>query len=610
MSRSVFVDDTDSGIQYIGSWFADTGTQNNLGNFGPPYKSTLHGIKSDGSFSYNFQGTQVVITGTVQFPAPSGATSSNPSWATSANQQTFWFDYIQYTPSASANLGNSDLSITDTDSQISYGSGWQTHSPGQITSQTGSTVSFSFTGTSLTWVGFYDNSLSLSPTTATYSVDGQKPVSFELNGVAAQTSGVQYNQVLFQTPQLSAGKHTIQVVYQGNSQTAPLSLEVLEVQGGSGNTNSGGGSPNTGNTASSTGPSTGPSSSPSATPTSSGASTATSGGSSQATTNKTGTSTGAATANKTGTSTGATTGPSGLPTTPVTGTPQTGASNSNSNSTSSSTKSSNTGAIVGGVIGGLALVVALLIVFLFLRARRKRSKARDSYATVDPFHPAPNPNYPTSNPNLMSQTLIGSGGVLPTAVAFGGSSGIPSSTFNTDGHSVLATGRAEPASPTHTSSTNPYSGYVSPTASEPSNYAASQGVTSTGGLVSPAYASPLPANSKAREAALNQGRYVVNDINHHPAPSGDLNSFVYPRMVPVRNEGYVYPPPPTPPSSKALEAAQEGRYADANHAPGASADLNSSYTRVVRDQDSGLRFPQRVENGQMVEVLPPDYTPA
>ncbi|KAF8912160.1 hypothetical protein CPB84DRAFT_1761429 [Gymnopilus junonius] len=551
MSRSVLVDDSDSGIQYIGSWFADTG------------------IKSDGSFSYNFQGTKVTITGTVQFPAPSGSNSSNPSWvctvdgntipshiynivenrldlcdtdslsdgthnitvqATSANQQTFWFDYIQYIPSVTVNLANSDLSIPAADSQINYGPGWEAHSPGQITSQTGSTASFNFTGTSLTWVGFYDNSLSLSPTTATYSIDDQNPIPFNLNGVAAQASGIQYNQILFQTPQLPAGNHTIQVVYQGNNQTAPFSYLFSS------------GSPNT-------------------TPTSSG---------------------------------GATLAPSALPEPTTSGSLQTGASNSSSSPTS---KSSNKRAIVGGVVGGLALLIALFIAFLFLRARRKGSKVRNSCATMNPFYPGPN-----LNPNVMSQPAISSRGVIldpflshPSPIPSGGR--LPSSTF---------------ASPTHTSSPNSYNGYVTPTASDPSNYAASQGLTSPGGLsVRPVYASPLPVNSKAHEAAMNRNSYVVaGDINHHPAPSSDLNPFVYPQVVPLRNEDHVRPPPLTPPSSAGLEAA----HADASHDPDAPADLNLNppyLSMTVRDQDSGLRFPpQRVENGEMVEVLPPDYTPA
>ena len=56
MSRWVVVDDTDPDITYSGQWFLDQGTQNGLGNFGPPYLSTLHGTSSDSSFSYSFHG--------------------------------------------------------------------------------------------------------------------------------------------------------------------------------------------------------------------------------------------------------------------------------------------------------------------------------------------------------------------------------------------------------------------------------------------------------------------------------------------------------------------------------------------------------------------------
>lgn len=43
MSRWVIVDDTDACITYTGQWFLGQDTQNNLGNFGPPYLSTCMG---------------------------------------------------------------------------------------------------------------------------------------------------------------------------------------------------------------------------------------------------------------------------------------------------------------------------------------------------------------------------------------------------------------------------------------------------------------------------------------------------------------------------------------------------------------------------------------
>lgn len=105
-------------------------------------------------------GTRVIVTGTNQFTNPSGVT--NPSWqcivdgvpvpsttsttpenrllfcevvglidephlitvnVTVSNQQTFWFDYIQYLPSASVPLGSAALSIDTSDPQFQYGTG-------------------------------------------------------------------------------------------------------------------------------------------------------------------------------------------------------------------------------------------------------------------------------------------------------------------------------------------------------------------------------------------------------------------------------------------------------------------------------------------------------
>jgi hypothetical protein len=44
--------------------------------------------------------------------------------ATVSNQQTFWFDQIQYAPSASVSLNQSLLRINSSDSAIQYLSGW------------------------------------------------------------------------------------------------------------------------------------------------------------------------------------------------------------------------------------------------------------------------------------------------------------------------------------------------------------------------------------------------------------------------------------------------------------------------------------------------------
>ncbi|PPQ75095.1 hypothetical protein CVT26_011907 [Gymnopilus dilepis] len=636
MSRWVLVDDTDSGIQYSGSWFQDQGSQNGLGNFGPPYQGTLHGINGDGSFSYQFQGTRVLITGSVQFP--SAGTTSNPSWVcsvdgttiptttyaisenrldlcetdtlsdgthtitvkvTSTDQHTFWFDYVQYFPSANANLDNVALSIDSSDSGINYGTGWTAHAPGQMTQQTGSTLSFSFQGVSLTWIGFYDSSLPTAATTATYSIDGGKPVAFNLNGAAAQSiNNVEYNQVFFQTPQLAAGKHTLQVVYQGNAQTAPLTLLILETQGGAGSTGTNGsnGTPTSlGVTKTTTG----------SLPNSSAPSSSGSSGTSQTSTTS---------SISSGTSTN-------LPTT------SSDASNSNSssntNTPSSNSKSSNhLGAIIGGALGGLALLIAVFLLLFFWRLKRKRSQVRQ-YVVVDPFQPAP-PASTGAGPSSSMGMSTGTGmaqaavdGRAPVSAPYNNNYNPTNYLNNYASNSRLP---AQPGSPTGSSTTNPYSGYVS--TSDPSEYAGGGAPTPTSGTLqsqpapfvsAAAAAAPMapPLRSKAAEAARNQGRYMVvaNDLPTSPAAQdqaqAQAQAVQMSRKV-LEAQGPVnrYPATAAIPNIVLSPVAPED-----GHGLGGVGD-HDAFPRVVRDEDSGLRFHHGSQDGEMVEVLPPTYTPS
>ena len=60
--RLIIVDDADSSVQYTGQgWFQDTGSRDGAGNFGPAYRHTLHGTKSDGSFSFPFHGEYILF---------------------------------------------------------------------------------------------------------------------------------------------------------------------------------------------------------------------------------------------------------------------------------------------------------------------------------------------------------------------------------------------------------------------------------------------------------------------------------------------------------------------------------------------------------------------
>jgi hypothetical protein len=73
-----------------------------------------------------------------------------------SNQQTFWFDQIQYAPSASVSLNQSLLRIDSNDSAIQYSSGWQSeqlmigttqlYHTSKYTQTDGSTLTYQFSG--------------------------------------------------------------------------------------------------------------------------------------------------------------------------------------------------------------------------------------------------------------------------------------------------------------------------------------------------------------------------------------------------------------------------------------------------------------------------------
>lgn len=57
-ARWVIVDDSDPGIQYEGPWHKGSGETDGIGNFGPPFQMTSHGVNGGGiaNVSYTFTG--------------------------------------------------------------------------------------------------------------------------------------------------------------------------------------------------------------------------------------------------------------------------------------------------------------------------------------------------------------------------------------------------------------------------------------------------------------------------------------------------------------------------------------------------------------------------
>ena len=204
--NQVLIDDTDPSILYSGPWFTVQNTQNNTGAFGPPFRETLHGVNASASFSYAFNGmsrwlacfmtcpqsmavfsgSQVIVLGTSITTNASG--TQDPTWqcyvdnvlipgfisaganmennwnfcqsdlqdghhmlsvdVTVLHQQNFWFDQIQYIPSANVSLDNATVKFDSSSPAVRYSSGW-TESASifvNLTQTAGSTVTFNFTG--------------------------------------------------------------------------------------------------------------------------------------------------------------------------------------------------------------------------------------------------------------------------------------------------------------------------------------------------------------------------------------------------------------------------------------------------------------------------------
>ena len=86
-------------------------------------------------------------------------------------------------------------------------------------------------GVSLSWYGFIPVELPFTPSQATYSIDGETPITFLLKGLPVNSTTTVYNQKFFETAQLSPTSHTLKVVYEGTNST-PLTLDYLIIQNG------------------------------------------------------------------------------------------------------------------------------------------------------------------------------------------------------------------------------------------------------------------------------------------------------------------------------------------------------------------------------------------
>jgi len=164
--------------------------------------------------------------------------------------QLFWFDYLLYTPSPSSALQNDSVVLVPfSDSSLVYDSSWQFWSNSSALTRTPkASIQFQFkgeqlfphplnfflsqlSGTTLSWYGIYPRELPIQPAMASFSIDGGMENTFRLQGLLSPNSSTASNQLLFRTDVYPHGLHTLVVKFEGNSNTTPLSLAYILLQG-------------------------------------------------------------------------------------------------------------------------------------------------------------------------------------------------------------------------------------------------------------------------------------------------------------------------------------------------------------------------------------------
>lgn len=268
-TRRVVVDDTNAQIQYIGPWHVDTrGSQDGLGNFGPTFRGTLHGvISSVASFSLLYEGSASRVYGTLLAGSQSGVL--DPSWGcfvdgesypvppvmpadqnnwrlcdfdslqegvhnitilVTSRSRHFWLDYITYNPSPNPIVRSpvEFARIENQDRAIRYDASWRPLAEmAYYTATPEASMAITFAGTSIAWYGVIPAEMSNGSAIAMYSIDGSGFVPFDIPSRSSTREPTMYNQPFFTTPTLSEGTHTLNVTYMGDRDLAPLVLDYL-----------------------------------------------------------------------------------------------------------------------------------------------------------------------------------------------------------------------------------------------------------------------------------------------------------------------------------------------------------------------------------------------
>ncbi|KAF9458805.1 hypothetical protein BDZ94DRAFT_1312916 [Collybia nuda] len=263
-TRQVVVDASDTEkIRYVGAgWVNGFGGDDHEGI--SVYNHSMRGTSIDGSLSFTFRGTDVNVIGAplisigvgklswkcfvdnILIGEYAGLAPGNLFICTKYNlsdtehiitlnvtttSQQFWLDSIRYTPSPSLLLEDVTVFVDNGDLGIHLDPYWVSWDVTQLTQTHNSTMTFSFIGTSVAWIGVIPENYPRNSTSGIFSIDGGEPRTFPLIGLDPEPAMVQrkINQLFFTASGLSTSTHTLSVTYQGDDHHTPLALDFLYI---------------------------------------------------------------------------------------------------------------------------------------------------------------------------------------------------------------------------------------------------------------------------------------------------------------------------------------------------------------------------------------------
>ncbi|PPQ74588.1 hypothetical protein CVT24_004186 [Panaeolus cyanescens] len=272
-ARSIVIDDSDPSIVYSGTWVVNQGKDfDSVGTNGRVFGASVHAASAAASLAYTFEGTAGQIMGTSMINNQSN--TLNPTWTCSidgtqiqtepitldrnnnwpfcrwsglsegshtvtlnisSNGIPFYFDWLSFVPSSARirPMGTSEtILIPSSDPAITFDSSW-TNLPdpliGKATSQSGGSVTVSFSGTSIVWYAVAPSGTAIAPSKGRIRVDDRDTYPFGIPGLTSSASPSLFNQQYFQVANLSQGAHTLTVFYDGDSSMMPLTLSSVVV---------------------------------------------------------------------------------------------------------------------------------------------------------------------------------------------------------------------------------------------------------------------------------------------------------------------------------------------------------------------------------------------